>query len=152
MSRKRFLVIGVVLIIGVIGVIAIFVINHNAQLEPTLDLFAMTKSGRLPCVLFYNVNDLSQSSPFPTSFFTNLAGAEIQVDDPQGPDSGHYSAEKCFLHGTNDSRTVTLTLSLPQGYTTSHPTQFNYSVPPSMAFIEMTSPTTVSQVGVQKSS
>jgi hypothetical protein len=149
MLRKRILVIAIVLTAVVIGAVGLFLIMRNSQSPQTFALYDMEKQNRLPCVLFYDAP--SNETSFAGALFMNLVGAEIQVDDPQGSDTGRYSADQCFLHGTNSSRTVTLTVTLPQGYTTTHPSQFKYDVPPSTAFIEM-GPAGVSQVGIQKSS
>lgn len=133
MWRKLFLAIGIALMVGVI-VLEFRTIGPALPPAPTPDLYAMVKANTLPCIVFY---DASRPGAFPNSFYTTLAGAEVQVDDPQGPDTGHYPADKCFLHGTTAVRIVTLTLTLPQGYTTTQHRQFTYSVPPSSTLSAM---------------
>jgi hypothetical protein len=109
----------------------------------------MAKANKLPCVLFY---DASKPGAFPNSYFTALAGAEVQVDDPHGPDTGRYPADQCFLHGTTDQRTVMLTVTLPGGYTMPQQRQFTYTIPPSSELSKMIDiEQQVWAVGVQKS-
>lgn len=149
MLQKRSLVIAIALIGSIIGVLAIIFILRNQQPHGTVDMYEMLKSNRMPCVFFYYQNNSQAAFPDESTLFTNLAGAEVQVEDPKGTDSGRYSAENCFLHGTNDSRTITLTVTLPDGFTTTDQRQFLFTVPPSSAFIEM-SATLVHKLSIRK--
>jgi hypothetical protein len=131
MSRIRLLVIAVVLI-----AIIVFVVRSRKQV---LNTGAVQAQYRIPCVAFYEEPQPdSESAPSnaDSQLFTNLPGAVVQVEDPLGVDSGGFPPDQCILRGTDNERTVKLSVTLPEGYQASSALQFEVRLPPGNNAIE----------------
>lgn len=108
--RIRFLIlIGLVLFAVLVAGVAILA-SGGPSVGQTLHITGV------PCIheVVYDVNGNGQYDQGEQT--ASVPGMMINVNDPQGPDSGHYAASDCYIDPAASDRTIHLQVVLPPGY------------------------------------